>query len=274
MNSHKKRIENAFTYTLNHLLKSMHKFVGTTGDPQEIIQRLKLYASSQTYQDWCNELALQVTTQVNKGVSATWREASRKAGRGSEFYSAILEELKTPNGGVFSQIVRQNAEWIQTFPLDVSEELTKYISIEGIKGRRSSDITSDLIKKFPDISKSRLQLIARTEVSKTQSALTQARASSLGMNWYIWRTSEDARVRSAHSFMEGVLINWKDPPSPELLHPKGGQKPYGKYHAGDTFHCRCYAEVIVNLNYVDFPAKVYTNNHIAPMSRAAFEKIR
>jgi SPP1 gp7 family putative phage head morphogenesis protein len=268
-----KRIENSYMNTLNRLLRSMRKFVGATQDPQEIIRRLHLYASSQDYRDWCDSLALNMTTQVNRGVSATWREASRKAGRGSELYSAILRELETPNGGVFSQIVRENAEWIKTFPLDVSEEVTRFIASEGMQGRRGSDIMTDLLQRFPDIAKSRLQLIARTEVSKTQSALTQARASALGLNWYIWRTSEDARVRSSHNHMEGVLINFNNPPSPEALDPKGEQVPYGNYHAGNTFNCRCYEEVIVNLNYVDFPAKVYRNNVIARMTRAAFEKI-
>jgi SPP1 gp7 family putative phage head morphogenesis protein len=260
-------------YTLNRLLRAMKKFVGATQNPQEIIRRLKLYASSQAYRDWCDALALNMTTQVNKGVSATWREASRKAGRGSELYAAILEELQTPNGGVFFQIVRENAEMIKTFPLDVSQELTQFIMKEGTQGRRGSDIANDLIKKFPDIAKTRLQLIARTEVSKTQSALTQARASDLGLNWYLWRTSEDARVRSSHRHMEGVLVNFNNPPSPEALDPKGEQVPYGNYHAGNAPNCRCYEEVIVNLNYVDFPAKVYKNNVIARMTRAAFEKI-
>jgi hypothetical protein len=73
--------------------------------------------------------------------------------------------------------------------------------------------------------------------------------------------------------MEGVLINWNNPPSPEMLSPDGEQAHYGYYHAGDTVNCRCYAEVVVNLEYVDFPAKVYRNNSIARMTRGEFQKI-
>jgi SPP1 gp7 family putative phage head morphogenesis protein len=252
----------------------MHKFVGANvQDPQDIIRRLRVYASSSAYQQWCDQIALNVATQVNKGVSATWREASRKAGRGSEVYAAIMEELAKPNGGVFFEIVRTNAETLKTFPLAISEELTEYIANEAMQGRRGSDVMSDLTKRFPEMAKSRLQLIARTEVSKAQSALTQARAQDLGLNWYIWRTSEDARVRSAHRHMEGVLINWNNPPSPEMLSPDGEQAHYDYYHAGDTFNCRCYAEVVVNFDYVNFPVKVYRNNFIARMTRAIFEKI-
>jgi len=274
MNNKFKRIENAYMNTLNRLFNSMRKFVGAEmQNPKDIINRLKLYASSQAYKEWCMAISLHVMTQVNKGVSATWRQASQQAGRGSDLYSAILNELQKPNSGVFSEIVKNNAELIKTFPLTISEELTEYIAKETLQGRRGADISYDLIKKFPKMSISRLQLIARTEVSKAQSTLTQARALSLGLNWYIWRTSEDARVRSAHKHMEGVLVNWNNPPSPEMISPDGKQAHYSYYHAGNTFNCRCYAEPIVNLDYVTFPAKVYRNNAIVRMTRAEFQKL-
>ena len=263
-------IERRFVATMNKLIRAMNKAVEKASTPQEAMHLLSLYAQSQEYKDWCMELATKITTQVNQGVSKTWREAAAKAGRGSEIYKQIMEDLKSPLGGVFWLKIKENASLIQKFPSDTFTTLTKYIAEEGLKGRRSSDILGDLIKKFPDTAKSRLKLIARTEVSKTQTALIQARAASLGMDWYIWRTSEDERVRGSHDKMNGVLVNWKDPPSPETL---AGMKSYGKYHAGDIFNCRCYPEPIVNLDYVNFPAKVYHNGTIRMMNRKEFEKI-
>lgn len=248
----------------------MKKTVAEAKTPQEATHLLNLYAQSQEYKDWCEELATKITTQVNTKVNGTWREAAAKAGRGSEIYKPLQAELKKPLGGDFWLKVKENARLIQTFPLDISTTLTQYIAEEGIKGRRSGDILVDLMKKFPTTAKSRLRLIARTEVSKTQTALTQARATALGADWYIWRTSEDERVRGSHDKMNGVLVNWKDPPSPETL---AGMKSYGKYHAGDIFNCRCYPEPIVNFDYVEFPARVYYNGAIRTMSRKQFEKI-
>ena len=283
-----KRIENQFAYTLNRLMKSM---IGTFSanvkyyDPKKFLEWLEIYANSPAYKDWCERVAYEITSKVDRNVSATWREAARKAGRGNDIYAAIMAELEKPHGGVFSQTVRENAKMItnkivdkiakkiESFPLEMREEMVQYISHEGLQGRRSSDIMSDLLERFRSIGESRLQLIARTEVSKSQSALTQSRALSLGLNWYIWRTSDDARVRTAHEHMDSVLVNWNNPPNPEALDPKGKQKPYGNYHAGGTFNCRCYSEVIVNLNYVEFPAKVYRNNAIVRMTRADFEKL-
>lgn len=262
--------ERRFISTMNRLISSMKKSVSKAKTPQEATHLLNLYAQSQEYKVWCEELATKITTQVNTKVNGTWREAAAKAGRGSKIYRLIQAELKKPLGGDFWLKVKENAGLIQTFPLDISTTLTQYIGKESLKGRRSSDILGDLMKKFPNTAKSRLRLIARTEVSKTQTALTQARATALGADWYIWRTSEDERVRGSHNKMNGVLVNWKDPPSPEAL---VGMKSCGKYHAGDIFNCRCYPEPVVNFDYIEFPAKVYYNGAIRTMSRKQFEKI-
>ena len=112
---------------------------------------------------------------------------------------------------------------------------------------------------------------ARTEVSKAQSALIRTRAEILNIQWYIWRTSQDERVRNSHKDMEGVLVSWKDPPSPEQLSKSKYQ--YGKYHAGDIFNCRCYAEPIVDIRFVKFPCKVYCNGRMIKMKKSEFLKI-
>ena len=267
------RIETRFATSLDKLLHSIEQAVTAAATPQDVINLLTRYSQSPEYKAWCDTLALTVTTQVNKGVSATWRQAAQKAGRGSEIYSRILLDLKSPTGGVFSLKLRENADLIKTFPTDLASSLNAYIAQQTNVGRRSGDILTDLLKRYPDEAKSRLHLIARTEVSKTQTALVQSRAQSLGLHWYVWQTSEDARVRNSHAHMQGVLVKWSDPPNPEALDPKGKEKPYGKYHAGDTFNCRCYPEPVVNIDFVDFPAKVYYGGVIAKMTRKQFEEI-
>jgi len=265
-------IEARFTNTLNLLLRRIEKGLVKARSPEEAIRILKRYADSPEYQAWCDELALTITTQVNKGVSKTWRQAAQKAGRRSEIYEKIKNELNRDNWQ-FAVKVKQNAALIRTFPLETAKALNAHVAEETMRGRRSEDILHDLMRQYPDTAKSRLNLIARTEVSKTQTALIQSRSQSLILDWYIWRTSEDSRVRHSHDHMEGVLINWGSPPSPEALDPQYKGKIPGAYHAGDIYNCRCYPEPIVNLDYVMFPAKVHHGGVIGLMTRAQFEQI-
>ena len=67
-------------------------------------------------------------------------------------------------------------------------------------------------------------MIAKTEVARTASALTMARATHIGATHYYWRTSSDADVRKSHKKMNGKIIEWANPPKvDENVEP---------YHAG------------------------------------------
>jgi len=269
------RIERQYARAMRSMMTQLDARLRGITDPQEQIRIIRRFTENRQFRTYCDSLARSMTTQVNGLTARTWREAARVAGRGDEMYAAILQELKNnPHGDAFINMVYENASFIKTFPLEIAEELNDFVMDETLKGRRASEIASDLMAKYSDISESRINLIARTEVAKTQSALTQARAESLGIEWYVWRTSNDARVRNAHDHMHGVLVRWDDPPSPEALAPDAEQKPYGSYHAGNTFNCRCYPEPVVSIDFLEFPMKVYQNGSISyRVTRAQFEKL-
>lgn len=117
----------------------------------------------------------------------------------------------------------------------------------------------------------------------TQTELTQARCQNFGINWYIWRPvggmGGDGRTRTSHRMMSGVIVNWDDPPAPEDLFPTIGKngKPYrnslGHYHAGCCPNCRCYPEPVIDLDLVNWPARIYHHGRIQSISRRNFERI-
>lgn len=201
----------------------------------------------------------------------TWRQAARESHNGRAIYEALRNELQGPIGGVVASQINRNAEIIKSLPLDVARQVTSYISDESIRGRRASAIVEDLQRKFPDMTRKKAALIARTETSKTSTALTRARAESVGIPSYVWRTSEDSRVRDSHEIMNGVIVFWRDPPSPERL--LGKKNPPAPYHAGDIYNCRCYCQPVVNLDYVKWPCKVYVGGVITKMTRLQFERL-
>ena len=166
-----------------------------------------------------------------------------------------------------------------TLTWDIGHEVADYTARESLKGRRASDIAKEIKKMFPDKTRARAELIARTQTSMTSTNLTRQRAERLGAHWYIWRAVGDARTRHSHDKMEGVLVNWNDPPAPEDLFPilnadgKPRRNTLGHYHAGCCPNCRCYPEPVIDLDQVTFPARVYRGNRIQVMKQKEFEKL-
>ena len=60
--------------------------------------------------------------------------------------------------------------------------------------------------------------------------LNQAQQIAMQIEYYVWNTQQDARVRGAHSERDGKIFRWDDP-------PEGG-------HPSQDFGCRCYARAL------------------------------
>jgi len=82
------------------------------------------------------------------------------------------------------------------------------------------------------ITKNRASLIAVDQVGKLNGQLTELRQTNLGIEGYIWRNSEDRRVRDTHQASPRGFANrkftWTNPPA--------------EGHPGQPIRCRCYAE--------------------------------
>lgn len=264
----KRRIERGYNRALKNITNQINTAIGETEDPYKIVRKLNQISNQKLYKEYCEELAMKMVTNVFNDSGKAWREAARNNSSSRDVYQAIMEELRNPKIriAVIEQI-NNNARIISTLPSDIADFCTKYIQEESLRGKRASDIAKELITLIPNKSKASIDVIARTETSKTSTAITMARAESLGLDWYIWRTSQDARVRKSHDHMEDVLVNWKNPPSPERL---VGQKSVGNYHAGNIYNCRCYPEPVVDIEFIQFPHKVYYNNQIVRMKKQDF----
>jgi SPP1 gp7 family putative phage head morphogenesis protein len=68
---------------------------------------------------------------------------------------------------------------------------------------------------------------------RAYAALTnELRQRALGITRYVWRSRDDARVRSAHAAYDDQIFAWDAP-------PEGG-------HPGQAHNCRCWAEPVVD----------------------------
>jgi len=257
-------------------------------NPFDILLKLRSIANSRQFNEYAQAAATHMVGEVRKENDQHWRTASAEIHfkKAQQIHEALKKELSTtPRGAVVQEIIEKNATLIKKdIPADTAKRISETARDMTFQGKRSDEIAEEIKKDLPKITEGRIKLIARTETSKASTALSEARARALNLNWYIWRTSEDGAVRASHKLMDDVLISWDDPPDPESLAlaagimEKRGNKSYppvsvGKYHAGNVFNCRCYPENVVSIDIIDFPHKVYTNGVIQRMTKAQFEEI-
>ena len=217
-------------------------------------------------------LQQQISSMVKaeRVVSArSWKEAARKSGNGRTLYQLMKNEMNGPVGTKIWELIAENKAFIKTLPEKWAEYVTQYTLRETLKGRRPEDVEAELRGILPGHITSNLKCVVRTECAKANAAIVQTRAEHCGIKAYIWRCVKDERSRDSHIGMDGVLVLYNDPPSPEALFPGNG-RAYGKYHAGNTFNCRCYQEPVVDNAFLPDVFKMYADGEIFSITRAKF----
>lgn len=124
--------------------------------------------------------------------------------------------------------VAENVSLIKSLPDTTFREIEDLVKRRVNAGDRAETISEDIRNRL-GVAKSRADLIARDQVNKFNGALNRVRQTNLGVTHYIWRTSNDERVRASHAAHNGERFAWDDPP-PDTGHP------------GQDIRCRCTAE--------------------------------
>ena len=278
-----RRIERAFIRALRKVARELVKIAKRYTDASDIIRAMRRYAETKAFLEFAQTCAMKMVTGLFHDVGRSWRQAAAANGKGRELYQALMRESRGAKGTRLDELITDNTYRITTLPVDIGKEVASYVERETLKGRRASEIQKEIQRMFPEHTKAKADLIARTQVSITQTNLIRTRAESLGLNWYVWRAvgggKGDGRTRSAHRKMSGVLVARNDPPAPEDLFPTIGKNglsyrnTLGHYHAGCCPNCRCYCESLIDLDLVTWPARVYRNGTITIMTRKQFEQI-
>ncbi|AIO23380.1 phage head morphogenesis protein [Burkholderia cepacia] len=150
---------------------------------------------------------------------------------------ALRDELRrAPTGETMRALMAEQVGLIKSIPLDAAERVHR-LTIEALEDSTRASEISKMIQASGSVAKSRADLIARTEVGRTATTLTEARALHVGSPGYFWRTSDDSDVREDHRILEGRFITWDNPP---IADRRTGRRA----HAGCIYGCRCYPEVV------------------------------
>lgn len=167
---------------------------------------------------------------VNHRDRQAWQELAAEMSR--ELRREIRE---APTGEVMRGLLDEQVSLIKSLPLDAAKRVHE-LTIKGLEdSTRASEIAKE-IAASGQVTASRANLIARTEVARSASVLTQARAQNVGSEGYIWRTSGDSDVRHSHKQMNGKFVRWDSPPT---------LSDGTTTHAGQIYNCRCYPEPVL-----------------------------
>lgn len=256
----KRKVETQYFEDVFGILKRVF-----TTSPEE---RVRLLNKSEFVGKWAWQAAQRMITGLFYDGARTWRRAAEESTKGGAIYRALQQELAGPVGQRVRALVKENAQLISSLPLELAERATELSEESLVAGKRAGVLTGEDI--FARLSRTKANLIARTEVSKASTALTRARSENVGVDWYVWETSKDRRVRQAHRKMQGLLVNFNHPPAPELLI---GIRSAGHYNAGDIYYCRCYPAPVIRPELLSWPHRVYWGDRIQYMTLTQFRNI-
>lgn len=198
----------------------------------EVTRILSRYA--ELIQPWARAVATRMISEVSRRDEQVWKDIGRDMGR-----ALRMEIQSAPTGALLQQKLAENVGLITSLPLEAAQRVHKLTLEKRSNSARSKDIAKEIMATG-HVTQSRATLIARTEVARTGSALTEARALHVGSEAYIWRTARDSDVRKSHKEMEGKLVRWDSPPT---------LSDGTTTHAGQIYNCRCYAEVVIPDNF-------------------------
>ena len=231
-----RRAEQQFARQLREIGRHVGRIIEgfPPGDPAAvptIRQILEGYAD--LLAPWAERTAAKMLADVDARDRDAWRRL------GNEISNELHRDLQiTPVGTQMRELLAEQVGLIRSIPIEAAERVHK-LTLEGLENStRAAEIKAEILRSG-EVTESRAMLIARTEVARTATVLTQTRARAAGSTHYIWRTAHDHDVRPGHKAMEGKVCEWADPPAVN----EGGR--IMRHHPGAIWNCRCWPEILL-----------------------------
>lgn len=227
-----RKVERYYGAQLRKIARHIGELVSGS-PPSDLLQSALLGDRLRKYAEMIGPWGASVAQRMLADVSRKDREAWRA--RSFEMGQLLRREIdNAPTGEVMRQLMAEQVGLIQSLPTEAAERVHGLV-IEGMSNSTRVGQIAQEILRTGEVTKSRATLIARTEVGRAATSLTQARAVHVGSSGYIWRTARDSDVRPSHRGMEGKFVDWGAPPT---LDGMSG-------HAGALPNCRCYCEPVI-----------------------------
>jgi len=247
-------------------------------DPEKLDDNIELikalYNFTNQLTDWALQVSKKVVYQLNNNDLQAWNKHSERMSAG------VRREVTTfPVDAQLKKYMDDQVELIKSLPIDAAKRIHKLVYKNLYEGTERAKGLANQIMETEGVSKSNAMRIARTEISRIGTGLTEVRAENSGLAWYIWHSSHDIRTRLSHKLMNNVVCRWEEPPNPEKLFQGRSEgkikvgKPYDSYHSGNTFNCRCFPSPVIRISDITFPAQVFYDGKLRTMNQMQFAKI-
>ena len=128
--------------------------------------------------------------------------------------------------------VAENVALISTIPQRAHERLRAKILDTFAEAPFDEKVLSDTLRKQFKVDGWNLRRITRDQTSKVNGQLTSMRHKQVGVSQFIWRSSQDQRVRPDHAAWDSLKFSYSNPPNGVL--------------PGEEILCRCTAEPVID----------------------------
>lgn len=198
-----------------------------------LMQLLRAYADALT--PWAVSTTRRMLDEVNMRDIDSWHSFGKDISR------QLRHDIRnTQLGTVMEKLLHKQVGLIKSLPLEAAERVHE-LTLKGLENSERAKSYVAMIMESGEVTKSRAVLIARTEVARTATALTSARATAAGVKYYRWQTSKDGDVRPGHKAMQGKVCEFSKPPAVN----ENGRIMH--HHPGEIWNCRCWPEPLVEL---------------------------
>lgn len=227
------RATSAYSVNLRKIAKNIQVLVEGI-DPldrsqvADLEQMLRRY--SELLRPWARSTATKMLVDVSRRDEKVWKEYTAYLGLNLQ-----REIAEAPTGEVMRELLAEQVALITSLPLDAAQRVHELATGAIYQGDRANEIAAEIMKTG-EVTRSRANLIARTEVGRASTAFTKARAVHVGSTHFRWVTSHDYDVRKLHKELDGTVHRWDDPPVAGYLHGA----PV-KALPGSIWNCRCLA---------------------------------
>jgi SPP1 gp7 family putative phage head morphogenesis protein len=157
-----------------------------------------------------------------------------------------------------SSFLKEGISLVKDLSAKTEKDLFTLIQKDIKQGKRVETIKkeiltgTDLKAGYFNSVKTRAELVARDQVGKLNGQLSRLRQKDIGITLYIWRTSDDERVRESHRVLADKVCSWADPSVyadtiEDAIDEKWKQRSsIGAFigDPGEDYQCRCNGEPV------------------------------